>query len=253
MSLSKKLFFYFSAASLSISFNVYADSLIDTTSQYLTSHWVTSISAGPIWTDGGDTQTLTLSPDVVKTYTADKSSQTLAEAELFVGVNQSLPHQLQGQLGLAFVNTSKAGLTGNIWDDASPEFNNYTYHYQLDHSHIALKGKLLLDREYFFIPWISISAGIGFNRASDYSNTPTIEEAVMMPNFASNTETTFTYALGIGVQHQFDPHWQFGIGYEFADWGQSHLDAAPSQTTSQGLSLSHFYTNGILANLTYSA
>ncbi len=74
-----------------------------------------------------------------------------------------------------------------------------------------------------------------------------------MPNFDSHTTTSFTYTLGVGVQRNVTPHLQAGIGYEFADWGSSKLSPATGQTTSGVLSLSHFYTNGVLANLTYSA
>ena len=74
-----------------------------------------------------------------------------------------------------------------------------------------------------------------------------------MSNFASNTTTAFTYTLGAGVQRYLNPHWQAGIGYEFADWGRSQLNRALGQTLNSGLSLSHLYTNGFLLNLTYLA
>ena len=74
-----------------------------------------------------------------------------------------------------------------------------------------------------------------------------------MSNFASNSTTAFTYTLGAGVQRQLNPHWQAGIGYEFADWGRSQLNRASGQTLNSGLSLSQLYTNGFLFNLTYLA
>jgi hypothetical protein len=43
------------------------------------------------------------------------------------------------------------------------------------------------------------------------------------------------------------------MGYEFADWGQSHLGSAQGQTLGRGLSLQHLYTNGLMFNLTYTA
>ena len=87
---------------------------------------------------------------------------------------------------------------------------------------------------------------------------PNIEKAyaanaVVMPDFASNTTTAFTYTVGAGIQRLLNQHWQAGIGYEFADWGRSQLNRASGQTLNNGLSLSHVYTNGFLFNLTYSA
>ena len=72
-------------------------------------------------------------------------------------------------------------------------------------------------------------------------------------NFSSHTNTTFTYNLGVGIQRVLNQNWQIGIGYEFADWGKSQLGIASGQTLNSGLKLNHFYTSGLLFNLTYVA
>ena len=158
-----------------------------------------------------------------------------------------------GQIGLAFVAADNATLRGNIWDDANPVFDNYTYQYKVKHEHIAVKGKLLGDWGWFVMPWISGSIGIGFNRAYDFTNTPTIFQAVPNANFTGNTMDVFTYTLGIGLQRALTKNWQLGLSYEFADWGKSQLSAAPGQTIGSGLKLSHLYTSGLLFNITYAA
>ncbi len=43
-----------------------------------------------------------------------------------------------------------------------------------------------------------------------------------------------------------------GVGYEFADWGKNQLGRAPGQTLNTGLSMSHYYINSILFNITYT-
>ncbi len=215
--------------------------------------WVGTISAGPVWESAGQTQTFYLAPDIIKTYAASNVTQALADGEIFMGIQKNLPEMLQGQLGLAVVVTSDAKLSGNIWDDADSRFNNYSYSYHVQHTHIAVKGKLLADRGYWVIPWVSVSLGIGFNDAHDFQNRPLIFEAVTTPNFASNTQTSFTYTLGAGVQKSLNQHWQVGAGYEFADWGRSQLNRASGQTLNSGLSLNHLYTHGLLFNLTYLA
>lgn len=215
--------------------------------------WVGVISAGPVWEDAGQTQTFYLTPDIIKTYAVSNVTHALADGEIFIGIQKNLPKMLQGQLGLTVAVTSNAKLSGNIWDDADSTFNNYSYSYQVQHTHIAIKGKLLADRGYVVTPWVSGSLGVGFNNAHDFQNTPLISEAVTMPNFESNTQTSFTYTLGAGMQKVLNQHWQVGVGYEFADWGQSQLSRASGQTLSSGLSLNHLYTNGVLFNLTYLA
>lgn len=214
---------------------------------------VATLSLGPVWENAGTTQTFYLTPNIEKTYAANHSSHALVNGELFVGLQRPLREKLEGQFGLAVATTSNASLSGHVWDDADPLFNNYTYQYQVQHTYLALKGKLLADRGYIVAPWVSGSLGIGFNQAHDFSNTPTISQAVVMPNFANNTTTAFTYTLGVGVERKLNQHWQAGVGYEFSDWGRSQLSRAPGQTSNNGLSLSHLYTNGFLFNLTYHA
>jgi opacity protein-like surface antigen len=213
--------------------------------------FVATFSAGPVWEDAGETQTFYLNPDVEKTYEASSDTNVLGDGELFVGYQHGLTSMLQGQLGLALAATTSASLSGNIWDDADPAFNNYEYNYQIQHSHLAAKGKLLIDPGYWVVPWIGVSMGVAFNHAYDFDNTPLIFEAIPMPNFSSNTQTSFTYTISVGVQRMLDQHWQLGVGYEFADWGKSQLGRASGQTEGSGLTLDHFYTNGIMFNITY--
>lgn len=215
--------------------------------------WVGTLSAGPVWQNSGETQTFFLAPDIEKTYTANQSTNTLFDGEVFLGIQKMLLQNLQGQLGLAVAATSNANLSGNIWDDADPEFDNYTYSYKVQHTHVAVKAKLLAGSDYWLIPWVSGSIGVAFNNAHSFNSSPIIFEAVPTPNFASHTVTACTYTLGAGVQKVLSTHWQIGVGYEFADWGKSHLDRAEEQTLNNGLVLNHLYTNGILFNLTYLA
>ncbi|MDI9819845.1 MULTISPECIES: outer membrane protein [unclassified Legionella] len=215
--------------------------------------WLASISGGPVWERAGKTQTFYLAPEIEKTYYAKKSTSSLAYGELFLGMQKDFYNQLQAQIGLALAATDKAKLSGEIWDDADPQFDNYVYKYKIKHRRVALKGKLLFDRNYVVIPWVSGSVGVGFNKAYGFDNTPTIFEAVKNANFTNNTKTAFTYTLGAGLQKALTECWQVGIGYEFADWGKSQLGRSAGQTLNQGLSLNHLYTHGVLLNVTYIA
>jgi opacity protein-like surface antigen len=215
--------------------------------------WVGSVSLGSTWPNGGAIKTFYLTPEIEKTYKANKSSNALFDGELFLGIQKTLPNALQGQLGLAVAATSNAKLSGVIWDDADPRFDNYTYRYKIQHTHVAAKAKILYDQGYWLIPWVSGSIGVGFNDAHSFQNTPIIFEAIPNPNFKSHTQTTFTYTLGAGVQKLINQNWQVGVGYEFADWGKSSLGRAWGQTLNSGLSRNHFYTNGFLFNLTYTS
>ena len=214
---------------------------------------VLSLSLGPVWESAGNTQTFYLTPDIEKTYAANHASHALVDGELFLGIQKKLRDKLQGQIGLAVATTGNAVLSGAIWDDADPLFNNYTYQYQVRHTHLAIKGKLLAERGYVLTPWLSGSVGVGFNEAYSFNNTPSISQAAAISNFSPNTQTSFTYTVGAGVQRALNQHWQVGVGYEFADWGKSQLNSAVGQTLNSGLGLNHLYTNGFLFNLSYLA
>ena len=215
--------------------------------------WVGTLSAGPVWEHGGSTHTFYLAPTIQKAYVANQSTHALFDGEVFLGLQKSLSQTVQGQLGLAVGATGNAALSGVIWDDALPKFKNHAYQYTIQHTHVAVKGKLLADAGFWLIPWISGSLGIGFNNAHSYTNAPIVLPAIANPDFALHTQTAFTYTVGAGVQKALNSHWQVGVGYEFADWGKSELGRAFGQTMNSGLKVNHLYTNGALFNLTYVA
>lgn len=215
--------------------------------------WLATFSFGYGWEDAGETQTFFLAPNIEKTYFADSNSHRVANGEIFIAYQQALQTTLDAQLGLALALSHRAYLTGQIWDDAQIEFNNDTYHYKINHLHLALKGKVLANRNWFVTPWVSGSLGLAYNRSHAFDNSPLVDEVVNTPCFSDKTKRTFTYTLGAGVQKGLNQHWQMGIGYEFSDWGKSQLNRAPEQTLNGGLSLSHLYVHALLLNLTYLA
>lgn len=114
--------------------------------------WVGTFRVGPVWERAGWMQNIAMSADDVSTYAAHKTTNSVDDAELFTGLQKTLSQRLQGQLGLAFAKTTKARLTGDIWTETNPVFDNFTYNYKIHHSHIALKGKLLANSSFWLIP-----------------------------------------------------------------------------------------------------
>lgn len=116
--------------------------LFNNLSSTIYSSFVASLSGGPVWENGGKTQTFFLAPQIEKTFAKNKTTDALAEGEVFVGIQKPLyENQLQSQLGFAVVTTGNTKLSGHIWDDADPQFNNFTYSYRLKHTHIAVKAR----------------------------------------------------------------------------------------------------------------
>lgn len=211
---------------------------------------VITLNLGVLLSSGGQTQTLLLTPQIQKSYIADRASPIGGIAEIFIGKQDALFEHLDGQGGIAIGIGDSGKLSGNIWDDADSEFNNYTYNYQVLHEHILLKGKLL-GRGYFLSPWVSAGVGIGFNQGIAYDNIPIIYAAVKNSNFSTENEFTFTYTLGIGLQKEINASWEAGVGYEFSSWGKSALGRAQGQTMNSGLTISNMYINEIFLSVSY--
>ncbi len=211
------------------------------------------LSVGPAWSNSGETQTFYLQPDVEKTYTANKNIPAFVNWEVFLGGQHNLGVNYLGQLGIAVQGAGNATLSGDVWEDADPDFNNFIYSYNINHVAVALKGKLIGYPSFYVQPYISGSAGVGFNHSYAFAILPKISAEIPAPNFTNNTTTTFSYTLGIGLQKTFYTHYQIGVGYEFDDWGKSNLSAAPLQSENQGLSLQHLYAHQLQFTIGYIA
>lgn len=235
-----------------------ANSALAVTGSEVTSNrqFVIGVSAGSIWASGSKTQTFNLQPDVAKTYTADNNRTAFPGAEVFIGLQKPLAALLMGQplisqIGIDIVGAGNAKLTGDIWEDADPDFDNFNYKYKVNHAHAAIKGRLIANSCSVIQPYISGSVGVGFNHAYDFTIQPKIPEEVAAPAFTSHTKSAFVYTLGIGLQTSLNPQLQVAIGYEFADWGKIQLSPAPGQTLNQGLSQNHLYAQQVQLSLFY--
>lgn len=245
----------FSLACLFLTNQIFAYQPVETDQN---NRFVVALSAGPTWTFGNESETFYLQPDVIKTYQASNHTVTFASGEIFLGwQNQlcitSLNQSLLSQIGVAFAAAGNAELSGNIWEDANPEFDNYSYYYKINHAYFAIKGRLIANNASPIEPYITASIGVGYNRAYNFDIVAKIPEEVPAPAFRSNTMTTFSYTLGIGVQTNFSSPLQVAIGYEFADWGKVQLARAEGQTLNHGVSLNHLYANQLQITLIYIA
>ena len=216
--------------------------------------YVITISAGPAWTSAGENQNYLLQPNVRNAYIANRNTSSLGVGEFFLGWQSRLGHTYYGQVGIEVAGSSMAKLSGNIWAFADPEFNNFNYTYDVNQFRLSLKGKLITQEpvtRLCVLPYITGGVGLGFNRAYNYNVTSKLYEEIPGPNFRDNTITNYAATMGIGLQKNLKKHWQAGVGYEFADWGESQLGRAPGQTLNAGIMLMHLYAHALLFNVTY--
>lgn len=214
---------------------------------------VITLSGGPAWTNPGQMQQVMLLPFLSQLYVTQSNTQTIGSGEVALSLQHPLKQHIKGQIGLAVAAATSIPLSGEIWQDNDPDFNNFNYAYKINHAHIAIRGKLFADYSQFIQPYLSASLGLGFNQAYNYSDTPKLPEVVSEPPFQKNTNTVFVYTLDAGIQRVFYDLWTIGIGYEFADWGKSQLSGAMNQRVGSGLAVNHIYINQLLISLSFIA
>ncbi|MDF1758394.1 MAG: porin family protein [Legionellaceae bacterium] len=213
---------------------------------------VITVNGGPSWENAGQTQTLNMQSDLPNTYVAQKNTHQLTNIGLFLGLQKTIYQHYQAQLGISGAIFSSANLSGQIWELADERFNNLTYKYRVDHSHLAIEGKVFANIIHpSLLPYFSLSLGVAQNKSFGFSSTPLIFEVLEQPPFSSHNQIAFTYTLGLGLVKLLGEHWQAGLGYSLTDEGKSSLGSSDGQTTSDRLTLNHLYVNTLQFSISY--
>ena len=202
-------------------------------------------SLGPDFIKHGRAQTLSLYPPFENYYTNTKSSATVIDGGIFVGIERALTDKIRIQYGIAGYTDAELHPQGDVWLFSSPLFDTLAYQYNVRHSRIVAEGKFLFDTHYSeaLYPYFSWSIGTAFNKASDYKETPLVAGAVPTQPFNNNTQTAFTWGVGVGIDASVSKNIRVGAGYQFADFGSISLGRTPAAITSQTLSFPHLYAN----------
>jgi opacity protein-like surface antigen len=211
-----------------------------------------TVTIGPDFISPGQSQTLTLLPPFQNTYTNGSSSQTNADAGALVGVERPLTEQLSLQLGVAGYVASQITPKGDVWQFATPVFDDLSYSYHIHHARVMATSKLLttISKYPALHPYISGEIGAAFNHASGYQEMPLVAGAVATAPFSNHNQTSFTWGVGVGADYTINPHVRLGAGYQFSDLGGASLGPTTAALTLQTLSLSHIYANQLRFQLT---
>lgn len=230
-----------------------ADSLYDEEFPLVWSPIIT-LSAGPAWAAPGQNQYLYRNPPPNPDYYHyDSDMGILASGEIFFGLQRFFQPCMIGQLGIGVAGATDAKASGFV--DVNGVVDANAFQYNINHGRAELKGKLINTLYPMAQPYVSASLGIGINNTHGYVPT-TINQTLYPPYwFQTNTNVSFAYTVGLGVQTNLSRHWQVGIGYEFADWGRNYLKDDPQMTlypmVTNGPSLTHLYTHELLFSLSY--
>jgi opacity protein-like surface antigen len=220
-----------------------------------TTHYqpVITVTVGPDFMNAGHAQTLTLLPPFQNHYTSNNASQTVVDVGGFVGVERAISHRISAQLGVSGYYDSNINPQGHVWQFALPEFDNLKYKYRIQMARAMVSGKILTSfADYASLhPYVSWEVGAAFNRASNYAEKALIPTVIPPAPFASHSQTSFAYGVGVGLDYNLNEQIRVGLGYQFADLGAASLRGCPDALTNQTLRISHLYTNQLRFQLTY--
>lgn len=196
-------------------------------------------------------QSLTLLPPFTNYYTNHSSSyQSTGSLGLTAGIEGRQLSHLFWQLGASGYFNTQVTTHGQVWQFGLPEFNNFTYRYQVQSSRIVATAKLLSTVKKRVHPYLSGELGASFNRASAYNEVPLLEEAYPMAPFRDHTHSSLAWGVGAGIDADITTMFRLGLGYQFADLGKAQLGVSPAQETQQVLNIPHLYSHQLRFQLT---
>lgn len=186
-------------------------------------------------------------------YAGTKRTQTSALMEGFVGLELPICSRWFMQIGLDYDQQSPFSAKGTFVQGADSESqDSYTYGYGVLARQLLVEAKFLYTYKKYFHPYGLLGMGASFNKAYNYyTNVPV--DLTFTRMYADNTTSSFSYAVGLGVDVDIFTHIRAGIGYRFADLGKAKLGSAMIDTTavSGTLTQSHIYANIFLAQITW--
>ena len=156
--------------------------------------------------------------------------------------------------GLGYYQLSSLSTKGTLTQGAdSVSDDTYSYKYQTQSQQLLAEGKLYWIAKDKIQPFLMVGIGGTFNKTSNYQTSvpPFLE---FTPAFSNHTQTSFTYAIGPGIDMGLSKSFRIGIAYRFTDLGSANTGSAQIDETpiSSTLKQSHVYANQILAHFTYT-
>jgi len=221
--------------------------------------WVPVLSTGAgvsISSDVGRSKNFPIenfTTDEFYNYSANRHAQTAALFDVSLGMEWNLCSNWLLQTGVDYNQASPFYAKGILTQGAdSRSADTYTYRYHILTKQLLAQAKLLYTVAERYHPYAVIGLGAAFNQAIDYG-TDVPPNLTFTRLYHSESNTAFSYAVGIGADMDVGDYMRLGIGYRFTDSGQVKLGKAMIDTSSVAgtLDQSHLYANQVLAQVTW--
>jgi len=193
-------------------------------------------------------------------YNGMNSWQSVGLGGFFVGAQTPTPCSrliLQGgleYLQYGFVTVNSTNSVG-IEPDTTTAYN---YKYRLQARQLLVSTKWMTQLRERFFPYAFLGIGAAFNTMNNFNVSTTETGSInLSPTFRNNSNTNFTYSVGVGIDTAISKHVLLGLGYRFTDLGQASLGKGKVKLNSYQASVPftfnvpHVYSNQVLAQLSY--
>jgi opacity protein-like surface antigen len=159
----------------------------------------------------------------------------------------------QWQTGVSYYQSSPFSSEGILTQDTleiTPDV--FEYHFKVRTYQFLWENKLLTEWKERYHPYISVGLGAAINRAENYTTDPQAFYT-FTPEYENNTETSFSYSIGAGVDYDVTEHFRVGLGYRITDLGKVGLENSTLVKTELNHSLQkdQWYEQEILLQFTY--
>jgi len=189
-------------------------------------------------------------------YSASHGIQTVGAVDGFFGMEWAFHPRWDLQMGFGYNQTTALAAKGTLLQNiGTPSANSFSYIYRVVARQYLAVGKLLFNFYEYYHPYIDLELGVSQNVAHAYQTNllSSPSGATFAPQYPSQTNSTFSYNAGVGLDIDVLRNVRLGLGYRFANFGKVQLGSTVIGTTPvRGiLSQSSFYVNEVLAQITF--
>lgn len=180
-------------------------------------------------------------------YAPNPSTQTAGLFEALAGAESVLFSLWLFQLDVAFSQTGAYTFPGTLTQGTDIDSAQYAEQFSVVTRQLMLQSKVLFPYKNRLFPYFL--AGLGGASNTAYSFTAAVPSSLSTQTFANNTESSFAYRLGVGLDADVLAHFRVGIAYRFTELGAVKLGAA---SLNQGtLQQKELFANELLGQITY--
>lgn len=212
---------------------------------------VTTVSMGSGLVDVNQQQNIVFIAPLQNTFNSKANASPFVTGA-FLGLQTSVQHALQAQIGASYYYNTAFNVRGTIDEFGTPLYKNLGYDFKLTSQAVYAEGKLLTTWRQVVHPFITAGVGQVYNRTSHYDEYPLVDSSVVTNlAFGDNSTNGFSYFLGLGVENEVTQHVHLGFSYRWVDLNKAQLASSPYQESPAPLGTNTMYANELLIQLSY--